>query len=60
VIEGEEEISEIVTANDLPISTILSTLKMEVIVSSEKSVLTRSPWHHFPEEVLHSHRRENF
>jgi hypothetical protein len=37
-----------------------STLKMEVICSSETSVHTRSTWRHIPEDsILHSHHREN-
>jgi hypothetical protein len=37
-----------------------STLKMEAIRSSEKSVHTRSIRRHIPEDhILHSHRREN-
>jgi hypothetical protein len=41
-------------------SLILSTLTMEVISSSETSVLGRDIQGHIPEEgILHSHRREN-
>jgi hypothetical protein len=37
-----------------------STLKIEVILSSETSVHTRSKRRHIPEDgILHSHRREN-
>jgi hypothetical protein len=37
-----------------------STLKMEAIHSSERSVRTRSRWRHIPEDgILHSHRCEN-
>jgi hypothetical protein len=37
-----------------------STLKMEVIHSSETLIYTRSTRRHIPEDgILHSHRREN-
>jgi hypothetical protein len=49
----------LVTAN-VPSSPILFTLMMEVIRSSETSVLTRSTWHTIPDDgILHSHHREN-
>jgi hypothetical protein len=36
------------------------SMKMEATRSSETSVLTRSTWHHIPEDdTLRSHRREN-
>jgi hypothetical protein len=34
---------------------------MEMIPSSETLILTRATWHHIPvDDILHSHRRENF
>jgi hypothetical protein len=48
------ELKLLFTVNGVPSSQILSTLKMEAICSSEKSVLTRSAWRH-----LHNHCHEN-
>jgi hypothetical protein len=47
-------------ANVVPSSTILVTLMMEALSSSETSVLTRVTWRHIPEDgIIHRHRREN-
>jgi hypothetical protein len=50
----------LVTANVVPSSPILVTLMMEVIRSSEMSILTRVTRRSIQEDgILHSHRREN-
>jgi hypothetical protein len=50
----------VVIANVVPSSSILVTLMMEAMCSSETSILTRAKRRSIPQRgILHSHRREN-
>jgi hypothetical protein len=58
--ERSASINRLVTANVVPSSLILVTLMMEVILSSETSVLTGPTMSHIPEDnVLHNPRHGN-
>jgi hypothetical protein len=51
----------LVMANFVPSSTILDTLMMEALSSSEMTILTRAIQRNIPEySILQSHRSENF
>jgi hypothetical protein len=58
-VSEEIRASLLVTVN-VPSSTILVTLMMKALSSSETSALTGATLHNIPEYgILHSHRREN-
>jgi hypothetical protein len=59
MVSLRDDLRLIVTAN-VPSSSILVTLMMEALHSSDTSVLTSSTRRNIPEDcILYSHRREN-
>jgi hypothetical protein len=60
VSEERTTIVKVASIGDVPSSTIVILMMMEVIRSSETSALARAARRNMPEDgIIHSHRRKN-